>query len=73
MNTAALTKQISESKPRVNSKFVGAYYLLTISIGVFVLFFRGGWAFAVDVLVGVLYLAITAFLYGASASARKRS
>jgi hypothetical protein len=72
MSTVALSKQISDSKPRVGSRIIGAYYLLTILTGAFVLAFQGRLAFAADVLVGVFYLVVTAFLYGLSASANKR-
>ena len=71
MSTAALTKQISGSKPRVGSRIIGAYYLLTILTGAFVLVFNGRMAFAVDLLVGIFYLVVTAFLYGLSASANR--
>lgn len=71
MSTAALTKQIPEGKPRVGSRIIGAYYLLTILTGAFVLVFQGRLAFAADLMVGIFYLVVTAFLYGLSASARK--
>lgn len=71
MSTAALTKQISDGKPRVGSRIIGAYYLLTILTGAFVLVFNGRLAFAVDLLVGVFYLVVTAFLYSLSASVKK--
>ena len=66
MSTAQISKQISGTSPRVGSKFIGAYYLLTISTGAFVLFFHGRLAFAVDLIVGVSYLAVTALLYAAA-------
>jgi len=68
MSTAALTKQISDNKPRVDSRIIGVYYLLTILTGAFVLIFHGRLAFAVDLLIGIFYLVVTAFLYGLSAS-----
>jgi hypothetical protein len=71
MSTAALTKQISDNKPRVDSRIIGAYYFLTILTGGFVLAFQGRLAFAVDLLIGIFYLVVTAFLYAASASANK--
>ncbi len=71
MSTAALTKQVSDSKPRVGSRIIGAYYLLTILTGAFVLVFNGRMAFTVDLLVGVFYLVVTAFLYSLSASANR--
>jgi hypothetical protein len=71
MSTAALSKQISEPKSRIGSSLIGAYYLLTILTGAFVLVFHGRLAFAVDLLVGIFYLVVTAFLYGFSSSANK--
>ena len=71
MSTAALTKQISDDKPRVDSRIIGAYYLLTILTGAFVLVFHGRLAFVVDLLIGIFYLVVTAFLYGLSASVNK--
>jgi hypothetical protein len=71
MSTAALSKPISDSKPRVGSKMIGAYYLLTILTGAFVLAFYGRLAFVVDLLIGTFYVVVTAFLYGLSASANK--
>jgi len=71
MGSAQISKRISETSPRVGSKFIGAYYLLTISTGAFVLLFHGKLAFAVDLVVAVFYLAVTAFLYGLSVSANR--
>lgn len=71
MSTAALSKQISEPKTRISSSIIGAYYLLTILTGAFVLVFHGRLAFAVDLVVGIVYLVVTAFLYGLSTSANK--
>lgn len=71
MSTAALSKPISDSKPHVGSRVIGAYYLLTILTGVFVLAFNGRLAFAADLLIGVFYLVITAFLYGLSTSGNR--
>jgi hypothetical protein len=70
MSTAAVTKQIAEGKKPIGSRFIGAYYLLTILTGAFVLVFHGRFTFAVDLLVGIFYLVVTAFLYGFSASAK---
>lgn len=71
MSTAEITKRITEASPRMRSRFVGIYYLLTIVTGVFVLFFHGRLAFAADIVVGILYLAVTAFLYGVTANKNK--
>ena len=73
MSTAQITKRIAQSAPRVGSRFIGIYYLLTILTGAFVLSFHGRLAFVVDVFVAVGYLAMTAFLYGLSASANNSS
>jgi hypothetical protein len=73
MSTAALTKQISDNKPRVDSRIIGAYYLLTIVTGAFVLVFHGRLAIAADLLIGIFYLVVTAFLYGLSANKAKES
>ena len=72
MSSAQISKRMSGTSPSVASKFIGAYYLLTISTGAFVLFFHGRLALEVDMVVGVLYLAVTALLYGLSGSADKK-
>ena len=72
MSTAHITKRIPESSPHVHTRFVAAYYLLTIMTGAFLLFFDGKLAFAADLAVAVFYLMVTAFLYGWSESANKR-
>jgi len=71
MSTAEVTKPIPEASTNGGSRFVAVYYLLTILTGAFVLLFHGRLAFAVDLFVGTLYLVVTAFLYGMSASARR--
>ena len=71
MSTAGITKHIAEKPPRTSSRFVAAYYLLTILTGAFLFFFHGRLAFAVDLFVGVFYLVVTAFLYGVSTSRHK--
>ena len=68
MSTVEITKHIAEEPPRTSSRFVAAYYLLTILTGAFVLSFHGRLAFAVDLFVGIFYLVVTAFLYGVSTS-----
>jgi hypothetical protein len=68
MRTAETTKQSTVS-PR--SKLIGAYYLLTIFTGAFILFFHGKLAFAADLCIGLFYLVVTAFLYAGSAAANK--
>ena len=72
MSTAVISKQISDGKTRVGSRIIGAYYLLTVLTGAFVLVFQGRLAFAADVLVGIFYLVVTAFLYGLSVSGKMK-
>ena len=55
-----------EAARRFRSRFVGAYYLLTILIGVFVLFFHGRLAFTADIIASVFYVAATALVYDLS-------
>ena len=71
MSTAAFGKRISDSKPRLDSRIIAAYYLLTILTGAFVLVFHERFGFTVDLLIGIFYLVVTAFLYGISASEKK--
>ena len=73
MSTHEITRAMTTEPSRRRARFVGAYYLLTIATGAFILFFQGRMAFVADVLVGVSYLAATAFLYGWSASAKRRN
>lgn len=73
MSTTALSQQISGNRPRIGSRVISAYYLLTILTGAFVLTFHGRMAFVADVFVGALYLTVTAFLYGVSAANKNRT
>lgn len=74
MSTHGITKSMTVGRSQLRARFVGTYYLLTIATGSFILFFHGRMAFAADLLVAIAYLAITAFLYGWSASnTRNRS
>ena len=73
MSTIEIAKRLPPSTPRVASKFIGLYYIFTMLTGVFVLFFHGRFAFAADLLAGIFYLVVTAFLYGFSASTNSRS
>jgi multisubunit Na+/H+ antiporter MnhF subunit len=70
MSATPMMQRISEA-PRVKDRLVGIYYLLTILTGVFVLFFRGRSAFAVDLIVGISYIAITAFFYVVSSEQKE--
>jgi len=64
MSTAGMTGRIAEGPPRhKGGKIVGAYYLLTLLAGVFVLFFHGALALIADLIVTVLYIALTIFFY----------
>ncbi|HXJ85712.1 MAG TPA: hypothetical protein VMS18_02750 [Candidatus Binatia bacterium] len=73
MSTHGITRTITGESSRLRAKFVGAYYLLTIATGAFILLFHGRVAFVADLLAGISYLAVTAFLYGWSTSANRRN
>jgi len=73
MSTHEITRANALEPSRLRARFVGAYYLLTIATGAFILLFQGRMAFLADLLVGISYLAATAFLYGWSASASRRN
>jgi hypothetical protein len=66
MSATNITKHISTASPRLMTKFVAAYYLLTILTGTFVLFFHSGRALAVDLILGGFYLSLTIVLYASS-------
>ena len=55
-----------EVATRFRARVVGVYYLLTILIGVFVLFFHGRRAFTADIIATVFYVAVTALFYDLS-------
>jgi VIT1/CCC1 family predicted Fe2+/Mn2+ transporter len=71
MTTHEITRAMTPEPSRLRARLVGVYYLLTIATGVFILFFHGRIAFIADLLVAVVYLAVTAFLYGWSASGNR--
>ena len=58
-----MTQIITEAVTRHRAKVVGAYYLLTILVGAFVLLFHGRMALAADLLATVFYVAITILFY----------
>jgi VIT1/CCC1 family predicted Fe2+/Mn2+ transporter len=73
MSVNEIMRQTEQASPRPRPKFVGAYYLLTALTCAVILFFRGdGLAFMVRVLVIIVYLITTAFLYGLSKPGRNR-
>jgi hypothetical protein len=65
MNTTGMMGRVAEA-PRhkdEKNKIVGAYYLLTILAGIFVLFFHGRSAVAADLITTVVYIAATILFY----------
>ena len=72
MSTHGISKSMTMGPSRLRARFVGAYYLLTLASGTFILFFHGRMALVADLLVAISYLAITAFLYGRSATENRR-
>lgn len=70
MSTAAMTKRIAEAPRRSmgsekssRSRFIGAYYVITILTGAVLLFFHGRLAFAADLIASAFYLVITAVFW----------
>ena len=62
--TAGIMGRIAEAAPRhKGGGIVGAYYLLTILVGAFVLFFQGTLALAGDLLVTIVYIGLTILFY----------
>lgn len=66
MTNTNIIERIAQATPRLRTKLVVGYYLLTIVTSTFILFFRGRVAFAVDLVAAVFYLAVTALLYDLS-------
>lgn len=54
---------IAKTSTSPTGRLVSVYYVVTIALGAFVLFFHGRLAFAADLIVVVSYLAVTAFFY----------
>jgi len=63
MTTTETTRRIAVAAPRHRGKLIGAYYLLTILTGLFVLFYPGKLAFAADLIATVFYVAMTVLFY----------
>ena len=69
MTSAATTKRIDRSPgagaalgtKSSQKTLIGAYYMLTILTGAFILFFHGRLALAADLVASAVYLAVTAF------------
>lgn len=72
MSTAKTIGQVGETTP-VKTRFVGAYYVLTLATCAFVLFFHGKLAFTADVITGIFFVGMTAYMYGLSRTANRRS
>jgi hypothetical protein len=66
MSTTEITHLLQS--PNLRTKFVAAYYALTIFAGAFLLLFHGRMAFLVDFVIGLFYIAVTALLYVLSSS-----
>lgn len=61
-----MTHITMEIATRYRSRFVALYYLLTILMGAFILFFHGRVALTADVIATISYLALTALFYDLS-------
>jgi hypothetical protein len=59
-------KRIAEASPGLKARIAGVFYLLTILMGVVVLFAGGRWGLAgdlIDLLAGACYMAVTLLFY----------
>lgn len=61
-----MTRITMQIATRYRSRFVALYYLLTILMGAFILFFHGRVALTADIIATVFYLAVTAVFYDMS-------
>ncbi len=66
MTNTNMIERIAEAAPRLRTKFVAGYYLLTIVTSVFILFFHGRVPFVLDLVAAGFYLLVTALLYDLS-------
>ena len=66
MTNTNIIDRIAEAAPRMRTKFVAGYYLLTILTSVFILFLHGSVPFAADLVAAGFYLVATALLYDLS-------
>ena len=66
MTNTNIIERIAGAAPRLRTKFVAGYYLLTILTSVFILFFHDRVPFVADLVAAGLYLLATAFLYDLS-------
>lgn len=67
-----MTPTTAETPTRHRGKFVGIYFLLTIFMGAFVLFFGGRLAFTADLIAIAFFLALTAAFYDLSKPAPRK-
>ena len=68
-----MTHTIAQASTKHRARFVGAYYLLTILVGAFVLFFHGKLALTADLIATAFYIAITILFYDLSRPANRRT
>lgn len=66
MSRTEWLEQSRKPSPHVRTRIVGVYYLLTVLTCVFIFYTHGTLAFMVDVIVTIIYLAITALFYSLS-------
>lgn len=71
MSNAQVIERIAAATPRLRTKFVVGYYLLTIATSLFILFSHGRATFTADLLAAIFYLAVTAVLYDLSRGKHK--
>ena len=66
MTNPNMIERIAEATPRLRTRFVAGYYVLTILTSVFILFFHASVPFAVDLVTAGFYLLATVLLYDLS-------
>lgn len=68
-----MTHAIAQASTKHRARFVGAYYVLTILMGAFVLFFHGKLALMADLVATAFYIAITLLFYDLFRPANRRT
>jgi hypothetical protein len=63
MNPAVMKERTAEASSALEATIACVYYLLTIVMGVVILYFGGRLGFVVDVIASAFYLAVTALFY----------
>lgn len=71
MNRTLTKEGTEEASPRFQVQLAYVYYLLTIGMGIVILFVGGRLSFLVDVIASVFFLALTALFYALTKDRRR--